>query len=194
MNPGESQDDDEAKQIETIHALFDEYGLDGQARWITMRTDKTQVGELYRYVADSGGAFVQPALFEAFGLTVVEAMSSGLPTFATLHGGPLEIIEHGKSGYHIDPLRPEEAAGIMAGFFEGCRENGGLWKSISDGAIQRVASRYTWQLYASRMLSLSRIYGFWKYMTNIEREETRRYLEMFYTLVYRKLAATVPGQ
>ncbi len=194
MDPHESQDDDEAKQIEAIHKLFDEYDLDGQARWITMRTDKTQVGELYRFVADSRGAFVQPALFEAFGLTVVEAMSSGLPTFATLHGGPLEIIEHGKSGYHIDPLRPVEAAETMAGFFSGCREDATLWNSISDGAIQRVASRYTWQLYASRMLSLSRIYGFWKFMTNIERQETRRYLEMFYTLVYRKLAATVPGQ
>ena len=32
---------------------------------------------------------------ETFGLTVVEAMSSGLPTFATCFGGPLEIIEHG---------------------------------------------------------------------------------------------------
>nr|MBC8426064.1 sucrose synthase [bacterium] len=194
MSPEESQDDDEAKQIETIHKLFDEFDLDGQARWITMRTDKTQVGELYRYVADTGGAFVQPALFEAFGLTVIEAMSSGLPTFATLHGGPLEIIENGKSGYHIDPLRPVEAAEILTGFFKSCREDEALWTSISDGAIQRVASRYTWQLYASRMLSLSRIYGFWKFMTNIERQETRRYLEMFYTLVYRKLAATVPGQ
>ena len=36
-----------------------------------------------RYIADKHGAFVQPALYEAFGLTVVEAMTSGLPTFAT---------------------------------------------------------------------------------------------------------------
>ena len=31
-------------------------------------------------MADTRGVFVQPALYEAFGLTVVEAMSSGLPT------------------------------------------------------------------------------------------------------------------
>ena len=36
-----------------------------------------------RYIADKHGAFVQPALYEAFGLTVVEAMTCGLPTFAT---------------------------------------------------------------------------------------------------------------
>jgi len=28
-------------------------------------------------------------------LTVIEAMGSGLPTFATRYGGPLEIIEEG---------------------------------------------------------------------------------------------------
>ncbi len=33
---------------------------------------------------------MQPALYEAFGLTVVEAMSCGLPVFATICGGPAE--------------------------------------------------------------------------------------------------------
>jgi len=42
--------------------------------------------------ADKHGAFVQPALYEAFGLTVVEAMSCGLPTFATIKGGPAEVL------------------------------------------------------------------------------------------------------
>lgn len=34
---------------------------------------------------------MQPALYEAFGLTVIEAMSCGLPTFATICGGPAEV-------------------------------------------------------------------------------------------------------
>lgn len=50
----------------------------------------------------------QPALYEAFGLTVVEAMSCGLPTFATAHGGPSEIIRHGRSGFHIDPYHGDQ--------------------------------------------------------------------------------------
>jgi sucrose synthase len=41
------------------------------------------------------------------------------------------------------------------------------------------------------MMTLSRIYGFWKYVTNLERDETRRYLEMFYALQYRPLAEKV---
>src|SRR5690606_27011550 len=136
----------------------------------------------------SRGAFVQPALFEAFGLTVIESMSSGLPTFATQYGGPLEIIEHGTSGFHIDPNHGEMAAEIIADFMERAAREPEYWRQISEQTLHRVRSRYTWALYAERMMTLSRVYGFWKYVTNLERSETRRYLEMFYALQYRPLA------
>jgi sucrose synthase len=191
LDSADSQDDDEKRQIERLHDDFARLDLDGYVRWLPMRTDKTQVGELYRCVADRRGAFVQPALYEAFGLTVVEAMSSGLPTFATRHGGPLEIIEHGVSGYHIDPERPDDAAELLADMLGRFREAPAEWDEVSQGALMRVESRYNWPLYANRLLTLSRIYGFWKYITNIEREETRRYLEMFRVLVYRNLAAEI---
>ena len=41
-------------------------------RWLTAQKDPVRNGEMYRIIADTGGAFVQPALYEAFGLTVVE--------------------------------------------------------------------------------------------------------------------------
>jgi sucrose synthase len=37
----------------------------------------------------------------------------------------------------------------------------------------------------------SRIHGFWKYISSLERDESRRDLEMFYGLMYRPLAARV---
>jgi sucrose synthase len=153
-----------------------------------MQTDKHLVGEFYRYVADTRGAFVQPALFEAFGLTVLEAMSSGLPTFATCYGGPLETIVDGVSGFHIDPNHGAAAAEKMRDFLARCRTAPDTWDRISRGGLERIAERYTWKLYADRLLKLARIYGFWKYISNIEREEAKRYLEMFYFLMYRPLA------
>jgi len=189
LDPAQSQDADEQAQIEAMHRLMKEYDLHDQMRWITMRTDKIQVGEIYRFIADRRGGFIQPATFEAFGLTVIEAMTSGLPTFATCYGGPLEIIENDISGYHIDPARPAAATEVIRNFLESCESDPENWKRISDGAIQRVESRYTWRLYANRLLTLSRIYGFWKYITNIERAETRRYLELLYGLLYRTIAA-----
>ncbi len=191
VDPDRSSDRDEMQQIEGMHRLFDEHGLEGDVRWVEMQTDKNRVGELYRVVADTRGAFVQPALFEGFGLTVVEAMSSGLPVFATRFGGPLEVVEDGKSGFHIDPHHGEAAARRMVEFLQRCAEDPGYWDEISAAAMARVKEKYDWELYASRLLALSRIYGFWKYITNIEREETRRYLDMFYGLMYRSLARGV---
>jgi sucrose synthase len=159
-------------------------------RWVR-HVDRVMGGELYRFIADRRGAFVQPALFEAFGLTVVEAMVCGLPTFATCFGGPSEIIEHGVSGFHVDPNHGHRAADLMAEFFEESSNNPEHWDRISGGGIERVNSRYTWKLYAERLMTLSRIYGFWKYMTNLEQAETRRYLEMLYALQFRPRAATL---
>jgi sucrose synthase len=190
----ESNDRDEREQIERTHWLFDEYGLEGSVRWVEMQTDKTKVGEFYRFAADQRGAFVQPALFEAFGLTVVESMATGLPTFATRYGGPLEIIEDGVSGFHIDPTQGAEASRRMLEFFRACEKAPATWDAISKGGIQRVEERYNWKLYASTLLKLSRIYGFWRYISSLERDETRRYLEMFYGLLLRPLSKKVLDQ
>jgi sucrose synthase len=49
--------------------------------------------------------------------------------------------------------------------------------------------RYTWKLYSERLMTLTGVYGFWKYVSNLERRETRRYIEMFYALKYRSLVS-----
>ena len=193
VDASRSGDDEEREQIGTMHHLFDLHGLDGQVRWLGIHLEKSLAGELYRYIADRRGAFVQPALFEAFGLTVVEAMSCGLPTFATRYGGPEEIIEDDISGYHIDPNHGDAAAERIAGFFRACADDPDEWTRLSDGALARIEARYTWRRYAERMMTLSRIYGFWKYVTDLERHETTRYLQMFYGLQYRPLARGIGG-
>ncbi len=188
IDPAKSEDIEEQAEIEKMHGLMDRYELDGQLRWLELQVDKERNSELYRYVADQRGIFVQPALFEAFGLTIIEAMSSGVPTFATCYGGPVEIIEDGVSGFHINPNHGDEAAQGMADFFARCRQEPDYWQKISRGGLKRVEERYTWKRYAERMMTLSRIYGFWKYVTDLERSVTCRYLEMFYALQFRPLA------
>ncbi|MFO8027786.1 MAG: sucrose synthase [Opitutales bacterium] len=184
----DSSDEDERAQIQLMHELMDRYELDGKVRWVSAMSDKYFNGEMYRCLAERGGVFIQPAQFEAFGLTVIEAMASGMPVFATRYGGPLEIIEDGVSGFHVDPNHGLQAAERIADFLERAANDESVWKQVSDAAIERVENHYTWRLYAQRLLTLSRVYGFWKYISNIDREESRCYLEMFYGLMYRPLA------
>jgi len=194
VNPAVSNDAEEVEQIHLMHRLFDEHNLDRQVRWLGMHLDKQTAGELYRYAADLRGVFVQPALFEAFGLTVIEAMGSGLPTFATCFGGPMEIIENGVSGFHIDPNYEDATARKLADFFTRCDEEPQYWDKIARGGIDRVQAQYTWRLYAGRMMTFARIYGFWRYVSNLERMETRRYLQMLYSLQLRPLAGDLAQQ
>ncbi|KAJ7977602.1 Sucrose synthase [Quillaja saponaria] len=188
----QSKDREEIAEIEKMHDLMKKYNLDGQFRWIAAQTNRARNGELYRYIADTKGAFVQPAFYEAFGLTVVEAMTCGLPTFATCHGGPAEIIEHGVSGFHIDPYHPDQASELVVDFFQRCKEDPSHWNKISDSGLKRIYEKYTWKIYSERLMTLAGVYGFWKYVSKLERCETRRYLEMFYILKFRDLVKSVP--
>jgi sucrose synthase len=191
VDAGRSNDHEEREQVERLHDLIDKYDMIGDIRWVPFQTERVFVGELYRFVADHRGIFIQPALFEAFGLSVVEAMSSGLPTFATKYGGPSEIIEHNVSGFHIDPNRGEEIAQLLIDFLEECDQNPNRWDAVGQAGIDRIQAKYTWELYAERMMTLARVYGFWKYVTNLDREETRLYLQMLYSLQYRPLAEKI---
>lgn len=47
-----------------------------------------------------GDVFVQPSIgHEAFGITLVEAMSCSLPVVASYNGGMVDIVQEGKNGY-----------------------------------------------------------------------------------------------
>ncbi|MFH1139770.1 MAG: sucrose synthase [Pseudomonadota bacterium] len=188
INPQDSRDHEEQEQINIMHQLIDDHGLEEDLCWLGMQADKSLAGELYRVAADSRGVFVQPAYYEAFGLTVVEAMASGLPTFATCYGGPSEIIENGTSGFHFNPVRGEESTAGILNFLSTAAERPEEWTRISEAGVRRVQERYNWDLYAARLMTLARVYGYWKFSTNLERQETVRYLEMFYGLMFRRLA------
>lgn len=188
INPDHATDVEEKEQIQLMHDIIEKYNIRNKIRWMGKLFRKDQTGEVYRLIADRKGVFVQPALFEGFGLTVLEAMRSGLPVFATFYGGPLEIIEDSSSGFHIDPIDGEASTKKILDFLAEAEKDEKVWKRISQNAIKRVDSAYNWDLYANNLLSLAKIYGFWKYTTNIEMEELNAYLDVLYHLLYKPRA------
>lgn len=190
----DTSDAEEAAEIDKMHHLIHEYNLWGKMRWLGVRLSKTDSGEVYRIIADHKGVFVQPALFEAFGLTVLEAMISGLPVFATQFGGPLEIIQNGVNGFYINPTQPELMAETVLDFFSKQDQMPNLWEKVSERAIARVYSTYTWKIHTTKLLSLARIYGFWDYTSQENREDMLRYMETLFQLLYKPRAKALLEQ
>ena len=59
--------------------------------------------------------FVFPSIFEALGISLVEAASCGLPAVASRTGGIVDVVEDGRSGLLVTPGRTDElAASILS--------------------------------------------------------------------------------
>jgi len=194
LRTSDSVDHEEIGEIERLYQIIDQYNLHGKIRWLGVRFPKQDSGEVYRIIADHQGIFVQPALFEAFGLTVLEAMISGLPTFATRFGGPLEIIRDGIDGFYINPTHTEEMATKLLEFAAQCQTNPESWQQVSEQGIERVYSTYTWKIHTSKLLSLAKIYGFWNYSSKDHREDMLRYIETIFYLLYKPMAKKLLAQ
>jgi len=133
--------------LTNVLTLIDVHDLYGMVAY--PKTHEPQdVPDLYRWAARSGGVFINPALTEPFGLTILEAAASGLPVIATNDGGPTDIIGNCKNGILVDPLDP---VAIEKALLRGLTETDQrvLWaKSGIDG----VTKHYSWKTHVDRYL------------------------------------------
>ena len=106
------------------------------------------VADIYRLAAISGGIFINPALTEPFGLTLLEAAASGLPLVATENGGPVDIIGNCRNGLLVDPLdKPAIVKALLT-----ILENPELWREFSANGLKNVARYYSWDAHAQAYL------------------------------------------
>jgi len=68
---------------------------------------------------------------EGLGLTILEAMSQGLPVIATKCGGPEEVIKDGINGYLVDYSTDEGIANQFIDKIEFLIKNPGIYEEIS---------------------------------------------------------------
>ena len=110
------------------------------------------IPDLYRLAARRHGVFVNPALTEPFGLTLIEAAASGLPVVATEDGGPLDIIGNCRNGLLIDPLQPESIALALKTALSDRK----TWKIWARSGIAGVKRHYTWAGHVAQYLKAIR--------------------------------------
>jgi sucrose-phosphate synthase len=110
----------------------------------------TDLPVLYRLAALSGGVFVNPALTEPFGLTLLEAAASCLPVVATEDGGPIDIIGNCQNGYLIDPLDTEDIAEKILKVLK----NPVGRKALAERGLKGVNQFYSWDSHVEKYLKI----------------------------------------
>jgi glycosyltransferase involved in cell wall biosynthesis len=104
------------------------------------------INEYYK----KGYLLVAPTKHEAFGLTIVEAMASGLPVIATAVTSVPELVKNGVTGI----LVPWNDAGALAEAIITLLDNPEMAKSMGQAGRERVEQMFTWDKAAKQMENL----------------------------------------
>jgi len=147
---GDDPSEDARSILKEIHSLIDGYRIEGKVYLRSYVDFETEVPEFYRTVATSKGVFVNPALTEPFGLTVIEAASCGLPVVATNSGGPEEIITDGENGLLVNAGNPEN----MAAAIKRLLQDHVLWEKLSKAGRENAVRNYTWPGMAKKQVDI----------------------------------------
>lgn len=130
-----------------ILLLADCYDLYGKLALPKHHT-QDDVPDIYRLAAASKGVFVNPALTEPFGLTLLEAAACGAPLVATENGGPVDIIGNCHNGLLVDPLDTQAIADALLSILnDPCQ-----WQTFSEHGLRNVRRYYSWRAHARRYL------------------------------------------
>ena len=133
--------------IHKVMDLIDLYDLYGKVAYPKSHVPD-DIPELYRYAESMRGVFINPALTEPFGLTLLEAGGTGLPIVATNDGGPRDIIANCKNGLLVDPL---DETVIEHALLRALTEPE-QWAEWSSNGIEGTRKHYSWSNHAKRYL------------------------------------------
>lgn len=138
-------EDNERNVLTEMLLLMDKYDLYGKMAIPKKHDFEHEVPCMYRIVAGKKGVFVNPALTEPFGLTLLEASATGVPIVATNDGGPRDIMENCQSGLLIDPMDTT----AMASAIKQIISSSETWDRFSKNGILNVRKHYTWRQHAN---------------------------------------------
>ena len=168
--------------------LIDKYDLYGKVAY-PKQHKSDYVPELYRIAAKKKGVFVNPALTEPFGLTLLEAAASGLPLIATNDGGPREIIGNCKNGELINPLDTVEIGRTIAEIIE----NKEKWSIYSRNGVKNVRKYYSWRSHVKKYLTTLKKFSTEKYYKRNLLLKSRSRLPMVDRLIISDIDHTLIG-
>lgn len=134
--------------LQQLFELVDRHDLYGRVAY-PKQHQCSQIPEIYRWACRLGGVFVNPALTEPFGLTLLEAAASGLPLVATDDGGPHDILATTASGQLVDV---SDLDALQQALEESLRDRD-RWRRWSHNGIEAVSRSFSWDAHINRYLA-----------------------------------------
>ncbi|KAI3845946.1 hypothetical protein MKX03_013631 [Papaver bracteatum] len=143
----EEMSNSSSTELTTVLKLIDKYDLYGQVAY-PKHHKQSDVPEIYRLAAKTKGVFINPALVEPFGLTLIEAAAYGLPVVATKNGGPVDIHKALNNGLLVDPHDQKAIADALLKLVA----NKTLWSDCRKNGLKNI-HRFSWPEHCRNYLS-----------------------------------------
>ncbi len=177
--------DKQQKEVfQQVFDLVDRYDLYGRVAY-PKHHRRGQIPAIYRWAAYKKGLFVNPALTEPFGLTLLESAASGLPIVSTDDGGPKDILARCKNGILTDVTDLDS--------FQDALEQAGSeikkWHLWSANGIEAISRHFSWDAHVCKYLALmqQRVKISSKEMISFSRQPLKQALVKAKTLLFLDL-------
>ena len=132
--------------VAALSQLASDLGVgDGPARG---RLDRLSLPRIVR----SADLLVAAAHYEPFGISVLEAMASGVPVVVTAVGGHLDSVVHGQTGLYTPPNDPS----VLADTVNELLGNPHKRQQLGENAVRRTEKLFGWNRVADLTVSVYR--------------------------------------
>jgi glycosyltransferase involved in cell wall biosynthesis len=81
--------------------------------------------------------FVFPSLYEALGISLIEAASTGLPSVASRTGGIVDVVREGETGILVEPGRVADLRAAMSALLDDRPRRIALGEAAREDAVRR---------------------------------------------------------
>jgi sucrose-phosphate synthase len=103
--------------------------------------------DIYSLPRETRGVFVNIALQEPFGLTLIEAAAMGVPIVATTNGGPVDIVKTLHNGILVEPTDYKAVGDAILKVLT----DGMLWDEFSSSGVNNIHA-YSWPSHCVKCL------------------------------------------
>lgn len=144
---GDRADDNFNKDLDR---LIEQLGLQNNVTFFSSIDDAKLRGLYHASSVCVLPSRIDPAGFEGFPLSLLEAASTGTPVIGTRGCGAEHLINHGENGFLLEKPDPEELARHVSALFT----DRGLFARLNHRAREVVEASFSWSRHTERLITL----------------------------------------